>query len=389
MGELMKASDLKNIHSVSVPKKIADVNLLLLLDHRYAFFGEMILSTSFYKCNSIGTCGVTMDTRGPKFVYNEEFLDTFNEKQLKMLIMHECSHLFNSHTKRWAKYEQNKSNIVQDMIINSYLNKHFGNDIEFPEKAWFVPEDYKGTWLFEELYEWLDDEKNQSKEFKKSVENGESNTIDVHLEDEIPKELKEQILKDIENKTKARGNMSSNMESFLEEIKKSKKDYLSEIKNSISQIKGNHKYKTYSRPNRYGLSGVKGNKKRGNELVCILDTSGSMFGYFERALSAIFQNDVEVNLVQIDTEVKVSEKIKNKHQLQKLRIRGGGGTELQPAIDFVANKYKQNVVILTDGYTDTLNCDRIKGDVLIITVAEKCKVVGSKVVKQVVINDEG
>ena len=96
-----------------------------------------------------------------------------------------------------------------------------------------------------------------------------------------------------------------------------------------------------------------------------------MGGDFERVLSYIFQNDIHINLIQIDTKVKAVENIKNKRDLQKMVIHGLGGTVLQPAVDYVidpVNKIsKFNTVILTDGYTDSLNFSECLHKVLILT----------------------
>ena len=99
-----------------------------------------------------------------------------------------------------------------------------------------------------------------------------------------------------------------------------------------------------------------------------------MCGDFERVLSFVFQNDIHINLIQIDTEVKMVEDIKTKRDLQKVMIKGMGGTVLQPAINFVNNpKNKLNSfsnVLLTDGYTDTLDFSQVHGKTLILTTAQ-------------------
>ena len=143
-----------------------------------------------------------------------------------------------------------------------------------------------------------------------------------------------------------------------------------------NHIFGSIKHKTIVRPNRRNIQGLKGTKKYKSEINVILDTSGSMCNEFEKALSYIFQNDIEINLIQCDTKVKNFVKIKRKKELELMKIYGLGGTELQPALDFISDKknkiYMFNTCILTDGYTDKLNFKNIRTKTLILSTAQKC-----------------
>ena len=122
----------------------------------------------------------------------------------------------------------------------------------------------------------------------------------------------------------------------------------------------------------------------------VLDTSGSMHGYYEKALSYVFQNNIQINAIQIDTQVYDLGVVENQNQLQKMKIHGGGGTVIQPAIDLVREKYnKYNTVVLTDGYTDNLSLKGIKGKVLIISVDQECPIEQSNgKLKQIVVKDD-
>jgi predicted metal-dependent peptidase len=75
-----------------------------------------------------------------------------------------------------------------------------------------------------------------------------------------------------------------------------------------------------------------------------------------------------------------------------MTIKGLGGTSLNPAIEFIKNDKKLNkfnTLILTDGYTDTLNFDGIFGNVLIISNNIKCPIKNdNNKIKQIVIKNE-
>ena len=149
--------------------------------------------------------------------------------------------------------------------------------------------------------------------------------------------------------------------------------------------------KTIVKPNRRGIKGLKGNRKVKTKINVILDTSGSMGGQgtFERVLSYVYQNDIEINFIQGDTEVKWVENFKKKKQLETMKIHGLGGTILQPSINYVVDNYNDfNTVILTDGYTDSLDFSQVRGRVLVISVGTPCPITRSNgKVKQITIEN--
>lgn len=224
-----------------------------------------------------------------------------------------------------------------------------------------------------------------------NMEQSKGQTLDQHIEDEISEEMKKEIVDDAINNLKARGLETGDMEKILRKLRKSKKDYLKKIKRVISaDIFGSNKNKTITRPNRRNIKGLKGHKKYQNRINCILDTSGSMSGEFEKVLSYIFQNDIVINLIQVDTEVQSVNVIKNKKEIEKTRISGLGGTVIQPGLDYISDKTnklnKYNTVILTDGFTDSLNFSKVKGNTLILSTSDYCNLTHDNGrVKQIII----
>lgn len=210
------------------------------------------------------------------------------------------------------------------------------------------------------------------------MENNDGMFMDVHLPDEVNK-MEKDIIRDmaIQNVKAAisrgnRGNQSGELESHLGSLIKKRKDHLKFIKNGISShIFGTKKLKSIHRPNRKQIDGLKGKKKYKNVINVILDVSGSMSGLHEKVLSYVFQNDISIQLIQADTEIKKIDKINSMKQLQDLKLIGFGGTVLQPAIDFVANELNFNsTLILTDSATDTLDLSNLAQNVMIISTAE-------------------
>ena len=492
---------IKNIH-----EKLMESIQQMLIDTKVnlPYYGNFNLFITFHERADIDTCAVNMTSKGMQFYYNSEFLNRLTQKEVNFITLHEDFHLLWNHPKRTitGQYDHKLSNIAQDMIINHIIWEDIPNNyVEIPKDengrnmALFVPKEYKGKLIFEELYEWLRDE--QEKHQKKQKQNSECKTcngsgkcedksssqkgqpgqgqpsnqgqsgqdgeseaegqdgqgqgqgqgqqdcpdcqgtggeggkdssgkpsygaygknpkdekttidtwsldqildnleknqgqyLDQHLTDEIPEEMRESMVKDAMDRLQARGLEAGNVEQTLNKLRKKRKDYLKYIKRSVSNlIFGTKKQKTIVKPNRRNVPGLKGNRKIKTKINCILDTSGSMGGQgtFERVLSYIFRNDIEVNLIESDTEIKWVKNIKSKRNLESIPIKGLGGTIMQTGFDYVVQHFNEyNTLLLTDGYTDSLDLSRVKGNVLIISVGTECPITKSNgKIKQIVL----
>lgn len=488
---------IKNIH-----EKLMESIQQMLIDTKVnlPYYGNFNLFITFHERKDIDTCGVNVTAKGMQFYYSSEFLNRMTQKEVNFITLHEDFHLLWNHPKRTitGQYDHKLSNIAQDMIINHIIWEDIPtNYVEIPKDengrnmALFVPKEYTGKLIFEELYEWLRDEKekhdkkkqdNQCKScngsgkkqegkggkgeqkdekseggqdpqdgqgkgekpqdghgegnepcpdcsgtggeggkdssgkpsygaYGKNPKGGEKENIDtwsmdqifdnleknqgqymdVHMGDEVPEELRESMMKDAMDRLQARGLQAGNIEQTLNKLRKKRKDYLKHIKRSVSNlIFGTKKLKTIVKPNRRQIAGLKGNRKIKTKINCILDTSGSMGGTFERVLSYIYRNDIEVNLIEADTEVKWIQSIKSKRKLESIPIKGLGGTALQPAVDYVAQHFNEfNTLVLTDGYCDSLDLRKIKGNILLISIGTEVPITYSNgKVKQIKVDIE-
>ena len=499
---------IKNIH-----EKLLNGIQTMLIDTKVnlPYYGEFNLHVNFHEQDSIGTCAINVTSKGMNFYYSPKFLENMSQKEVNFITLHEDFHLLFNHPRRTitGQYDHKMSNIAQDMIINHIIWEDISHSfVEIPKSAdgknmaLFVPKDYTGKLIFEELYEWLKDEKEKYDKEKKDgkckndkcqscngsgkkddkgqgqkqeqqgggqgqdkqegqgqqpgegqgkgeqegdgqgsgegqepcpdcggngnqdgkdgkgkpsygpygknpgkdgdaidtwskeqifddMENNNGEYLDKHIGDDVPEEMRDAMVKDVMERLAARGLAAGNVEQTLAKLQKKRKDYLKEIKRAVSNmIFGTVKQKTIVKPNLRQISGLKGTRKVKTKINCILDTSGSMGGTFERVLSYIYRNDIEVNLIEADTEVKWVENIKKKRQLETMVIKGLGGTMLQPAINLVADQFNEfNTVVLTDGYCDSLDLSKIKGKVLMITIGVKVPISRSNgKVKQIVVD---
>ena len=393
----------------------------LLTDVRFGlpFYGEFCLHISYHPQESIGTCGVNVKTNGFNYYYSPSFLDRLTQKEVNFINIHEIFHLIFDHPRRTSsgQYNHRLANIAQDMIINHIIWGDINhNYIEIPKDetgknmALFVPKEYNGKLIFEELYAWLQEEKesreknkqNQSEKNRESdygphgknpsnnskdgnidtysldkifddILNGSGEYLDKHISDDVPEQLRKTMACDLIEKLRARGLTKSNtIEETLGKLVKKRKDYLREIKRTISNhIMGTIKNKTILRPNRRGISGLKGVKKTSTEITAIIDVSGSMFSFatFEKILSYIYRSDIILNIIQADTEITSINKKMTAKDLQKMKINGGGGTVLNPSVQwFCENMNKTPLLIITDGLCDIISLKNVKHNVLIISI---------------------
>jgi predicted metal-dependent peptidase len=411
-------------YSVNV-KNTKLMDALLGMSQSHPFYFEILTLCNFEERKHPGfTAGVIIRKNGAfSFGYNPEFIESLDEKQIKFIITHEVQHVLSNHIQRatMAGFDHYTSNSCADMIINSNIVTSFPDKFKVPtaivngkeeQIGVFLPDEYKGEKTLENVYEWYikNNPPVQMQSFtisfgKEGDKEGEGNSISgmiskdgVYIEqeesnkangfsDEVSNEVKESIIKDLIDTMKARGKVSASDEETLNRIRKSKKNYLALIKREVATCLGGIKTPSWKRLSRkYDLA--VGYKKVRTELNVLLDTSGSMTGMFEKVLSYIFYNDITINLLQIDTEVKDVTQVNSMKQLQKMKIKGGGGTELQPGLDRMItdkNLNKLPLVILSDGYCDTLCLDKIKSKVLIISVGDKVPRTGNKKVIEIIV----
>lgn len=519
----MSKTNIRNLH----PKLEKSIESMLVdLKYKMPFYGEYNLFINFKNGDKMGvdTCGVNVSKTGMNFYYSTEFLDKLTQKQVNFVVIHEDFHLLFSHPQRTVtgRFDPHLANIAQDMIINTIIWTDINHGfIEVPKDeegrnmGVFLPKEYDGEPVFEPLYNWLKEKKDEHEKQKKAnggkcdnqcqtcegsgkvdkdkdqsdsdSDDGQSQSqeqggnesgqgqgegegdgqdgqsqgqgsgsgdgngqssqsqqpcpdcggsghqtdgngtpldskgkpaygdygqhdvdtwsldsildnldktkgqyMDSHIPDEIPQELRDAITKNAIDSLRARGLTKGGIEDVIGKLRKKRKDYLKEIKRSISnEIMGDTKHKSITRPNRRGIPGLKGNKKLKNKVNVILDVSGSMGGLFEKVLAFVYRNDIEINLIQCDTRVTDVQTIKNKKKLELVTVKGLGGTILQPGIDEITENYnKYNNVILTDGMTDTLDFTNVRGKTLIISTDVKCPTMSARKVKQIIVEKE-
>lgn len=414
----------------------------------YKFYGHFFMYMHIIPDENIPTACVTVVGTKMQMRYNPTFVSLLTVPEVKWLLCHELKHLLYDHINRTIDggYDPKKSNIVQDQIINTvidedfdtevvkpiigqYSNKATGGDFEVNIPKLRVPPEYTDKRVFELLYRFAseveeqmeqeeqngggegDDQegdgqpqsgqgngkgngKGDSEELKamkdmlRNSDTGEG--FDVHDNNNKMGAVEKATIEGYINGIKAMGVDAGHIEGILKKLTVTRKDNLKWIKKNLAFVTGDSPKKSWQRMHRYNIKGAKGDKYVGHEINAILDVSGSMHGLLEKVLSNLYQNNIVINLVLADTRVTGFYKTKSKKELQDIKITGYGGTDFQPAIDYVSDRKdlrQNNTVILTDGYCPSIDLEKLKGNTLIITTDELVNFKGiSRKVKQVVMD---
>jgi len=364
-----------------------------LRDLRYlGLLGSYLIVT---ETEQIETAGVTMTNKGVRLFYNPNFVKSLTHEEVKYLILHELFHVLLRHQDRAGERDHKIANIAMDMILNDVIYDEIIRPLSYSKEingALRTPNEYGGRKNFESLYDWLMKEKDKYENEQTLDEHGdpteqddsdgsgdqECNGQGAPKDGDSGKDGKKGSIKDLlgpgervlsadekehmidkvvnEVKNRLAGSESSMFSKVLETIRPNKEvDLLKQIGRHFSLMKGlGIIQKTYKKMHRVLPMKLKGKRKLSYTFNVIVDTSGSMDDErFNKVMGLLLINGVEMNLIQADTEVKGHLKITDKKEISEGYKRVGfGGTDMQPAIDYVTNdKSMRNLplVLLTDG----------------------------------------
>jgi hypothetical protein len=201
---------------------------------------------------------------------------------------------------------------------------------------------------------------------------------------------KNKLQSDLASKEAGTNSLNSILEKIeLQEIKKLNiKNLLKKLKTTI---KTGHEYESFAVPKSSALSRkeiapkVFLDEEKDGKISIIVDTSGSVFSpdifgrfikVFEEIIEFTSKENIKVYVIFIDTQIQEIIEIKEKENIKKSlekfikNIKGGGGTELNPAIKHIINdkKLKNSKLIftITDGYLgSSLMRTKIKNIILL------------------------
>jgi predicted metal-dependent peptidase len=390
------------------------------------YLATAIWSMHPIEAEQVGTMGVDKYWR---LYYNPDRLDEWTTEQSATVILHEVWHLLREHPARAERlgimqegdrsfenfYKARIWNLAADCEINDDLRREglsLPNGCIFPEQ-FNLPEDLTA----EEYYERLFDEKdmqNQAQKLKKMLQKigkelgdpqggcgdgdpmggndgsgsgGMSGEWELEPDDadnpgmsEGMGELtRQQTAHDIEKHEKNIGNTPGHVKRWAKTRLNPKIDWrqrlASIVRGTIQQAAGMMDY-SYCKPSRRQsvfpriiLPTMRGPKP---SVGVVIDTSGSMSPKdLEMALSEIHgitkATESDIYVTACDTKAYKMQKVFSADQIE---LTGGGGTDMVPGMNEVAEQKVSLCVVLTDGYTPPWPTTKPKGlnKVLIVVI---------------------
>ena len=342
------------------------------------FVHEVLMMMDKRCDNSIQTMGVHVEGTRIFLAYNEKFVGTLSDSELRWVITHEIYHLILHHcTVRLPedKHDHKLYNIAADLAINCLIPTDANRTIPVDEKGNALP-------LFPKKYQ-FDDKlsmeqyvqllRQQYADKKKSGKgdgqgggsgegdededygDGEGGSIDSHEgweESEVVKEIVRAAVNKIARDERVWGRMPGDLKAIIMAAQKTYVSWERYLKYHLGQMVSPTQIRTMKRPDRrfgYPYAG----KKRGytdRKLVAI-DTSGSI-GEDELAQFLAEVNKLAeiqpVDLVLFDDGIQVGPvQFNRKHAT--MDFKGRGGTNFSEVFELAEERHYQSVIMLTDG----------------------------------------
>ncbi len=355
-------------------EKLKNAIISMQTHSEFAYYGYFACYFNFIHDKKMNaSAGVLAKKRNEKVILNFYYnIEKINEEfvsqdDMKLLVIHEINHILLNHCERIGKRNKHLSNIAQDMLINDDIYNSFNIS---NNKLYYIPEDYNGKKVFEELYNYLHKHaKKINVSFSELSKYIDGKQLDKHFDDgDVSESKKKQIKKQLYNihkRLKERGLDGTNISSKSFNFVRKRNTKLSVLKKTFQR--GLNVRRTYKTPNRKH-SKLKGKEKNNKEINLLIDTSGSFFDEIDYYMSYVVNQKMKINLYQCDTDVTSVFEIKSKGDWKKIKKEGCGGTIIQKGINYIINKKEHNkpLVVITDGECEDLNFNNYKGYSIIL-----------------------
>jgi len=310
------------------------------------FYGVLLSMTDFMVEPAIPT----MATDGGKVYYNPEFVMSLNDDEVYGVLLHEISHCIYLHctSKRRLNRDRRRWNVACDFAINLEI-KNMGYNL--PDGL-LIDQKYHDM-NAEQVYDDLPEDCSKYQMFDLHIESSDGSSWD---------DMEEKIITAYEmtKNTKGKGSMPGGLKRWIDKLRKNKVKWERIFHKYVGQALAKDDY-SYTRVNRRFLSQDVylpdlRNYIIGNVVIAI-DTSGSIgkncLEQFAAEINKIRHLVTEVTAMTCDTRVQEVVKV-NRFQnfLEKLQMKGGGGTAFEPVFDKVKelNMVPELLIYLTDTY---------------------------------------
>lgn len=362
-------------------ERIRKAHVAIMMHNQFCAFSGLLACGDTKVTDTIPTAC----TNGWDTLYNPEFVTSLNDRQLRLLILHEQTHKAYKHIMVWRHLWEKSpqlANIAADHFVNLSLidTDADGGFLEMPSIGIQPEPKYRG-WSVQQIF---DDLMQQAKEQgqggggdgdgegsdgggldEHDWENGKGEGTPSQAEQERQAKEIDRALRNgqmIAKKRSAKGSGGGSM--MFDELTKPQVDWREVLREFVQETCQGRDESTWRRPNRrymaqdiYMPSSI---SERVGELVVGFDTSGSCFSgtvisKFVAELQAIFDavKPESVRVVCWDTSV-CSDQLMLPEDFDKpaVQVHGGGGTCGEVLFDYLRDKRiePQAIIQFTDGY---------------------------------------
>jgi predicted metal-dependent peptidase len=375
LAELKKECTDDQIESI-VKEIIKKINISLLSDLDYMFYGIFSCNTKFICNKYIDTLCVSMSLDGPILSYNPYFLAAAFDIGLgPILFIHEFEHLIRCHLLRQAELGFNdfvlacpSDGIIRKISLYNIaadlkINYDIGLSLQQPFADGINLDTYSITEvIYADLLKKID---------KDSINPdcimciGDLDGKDI---DNSHEHIYKDILASIIEQCKMAGSTPGHLNQYITELKKSEVHWSVLLKRVIGFYYGKRRT-SYSRSNRiirhmnFIFPGYSENNS--GTIVVALDVSGSIpsqdYQQFLSELDAASDHGIKIFVVVFDYDVdKEKYPMKYKKGMFKHLGYSGGGTSYLNLFTFLRERklWGLPLFVLTDGYCDFPNIDK-------------------------------
>jgi len=355
--------------------RIKKAKVAIMRHHKFAAFSGVLA----YMQHHIDDTIPTACTNGAEVRYNPAFVQSLNDKQLRLLVLHEGLHAAYAHMRVWRhlwKDNPRLANIAADHFVNLSLVDTDAGDgfIEMPQIG-IQPEPQFRGWSVQQIYDHLKNNPDDPDEKDNPDDPDDGGGFDQHdyqSAGEMSDQQAEAQAREIDQALRqgemvarklGKGKGASSM--LIDDLLTPKVDWRAVLREFITQTCAGRDESTWRRPNRRYLADdvymPSMESTSMGELVVVLDTSGSCFegsviNRFATELATIIEQvkPSKVRVLYVDSDVCGDQVFEDgQFAITQMKVSGGGGTDMTAAFRWVADKCIQPeaVVVLSDGYT--------------------------------------
>ena len=318
---------------------------------RSAFISTISLSVRHIITDTVATAAVY----GTTIKYNPQFIEKLSVAQFAGLMAHECWHLAFQHGNRRGARCPDIWNVAGDYVINWMLNK---NGFELPPGG-LLDSKYGDGWSTDTVYDDLMKNNPQCggmltmKDLPPNAPGGEdADVLNVIVRANTQAQLAG---------GQAAGDVPSEVLRIIDQLLNPKLPW-PVILNRFLDQRVQEEYSWARRNRRYQAAYLPSLHSFGlGHLTFAIDTSGSVSDEeLQGMLSEIkgirdVFNPVKMTIIDCDSEIHAVHEVDQNTNIMDLAFTGGGGTDLQPPLDYAKKHKAQAIIYFTDLHARTPN----------------------------------